>query len=75
MSISVEFVAPCTEPREETLPLLDANPASPLPSFETRLTLIATAILSYERFDVALLRHLPLAKQIIANTRSGQVSP
>jgi hypothetical protein len=69
ISISVEFAGRPASPMRDELPLIDASPAAPLPSFNTRLNLIAKAIESYEQyFDPALLRYLSLAKQIIRHT-------
>jgi hypothetical protein len=69
ISISVEFAARPANPMNEELPLIDASPAAPLPTLSARLNLIAKAIESYEQyFDPALLRYLPIARQIIRHT-------
>ena len=75
LSISAEFASFHPKSKTGELPLLPANPASPLPSFETRLHLIAWAITSYERFEVGLLRYLALAKQLLRCTANGSSTP
>jgi hypothetical protein len=65
LSISVEFAVRPSDPMEDKGKLLDAHPAAPLPSFGTRLRLIAKAIKNYEAFDPGVIRYMSLAEQIL----------
>jgi hypothetical protein len=75
LSISAEFASYHPNPQTKELPLLEANPAAPLPTFESRLHLVALAITSYERFEVGLLGYLTLAKQLLRRTAVASGSP
>jgi Phytanoyl-CoA dioxygenase (PhyH) len=75
LSISAEFASCRPNPRAQELPLLEADPAAPLPTFERRLHLVASAITSYERFEVGLLRYLALAEQLLHRTAAVSSSP
>ena len=65
LSISVEFAVRSSDPLVDKGKLMDPNPSAPLPSFSTRLRLIADAIKSYELFDPGVIRYLSLAEQIL----------
>jgi hypothetical protein len=75
LSISAEFASHHPNQRAEEPPLLEADPAAPLPTFELRLRLIASVIESYERFEVGQLRYLALAKQLLRRTAAVSGSP
>jgi hypothetical protein len=68
-SISVEFAGPPTSAQVAEEFLIDPQPTATLPSLRARLSLIAKAIKSYERyFDPSLLRYVALAEIIIRET-------
>jgi predicted N-formylglutamate amidohydrolase len=50
---------------------MDAHPAARLPSFSTRLGLIAKAIKNYEAFDPGVIRYMSLAEQIVFRLKAG----
>ena len=67
ISISAEFAARPSNSLADAPTLLDLRPDAPLPSFSTRLRLIAHALQNYEAFDPRVLRSLPLADKIISH--------
>ena len=71
LSVSVEFAIRSSDPLVDKGKLIDAHPAAPLPSFYTRLRLIANAIRNYEVFDPGVIRYIPLAEQIISRLKAG----
>lgn len=62
MSLAVELIGASAEPAESELPLLELGA---LPPFEERLRAIAKGILSYQRFEPAVLRYAGLARRIL----------
>jgi hypothetical protein len=61
-AISLEFVAPNQTPASDETPLISLK--GPLPDFDTRLQLIARAILAYEKFEPGLVRLRPVAEAL-----------
>jgi hypothetical protein len=62
MSLAVELIGATAEPSDSELPLLD--PGS-LPPFRERLRAIAKGILSYQRFEPAMVRYMGLARRML----------
>jgi hypothetical protein len=62
VSVAYEWLGPDGSPAEHELPLVDLDDG--LPSMGERLDLIARSILSYDRFDSALLPFEELAKKL-----------
>ena len=76
LSISVEFASRDMKPPDEGPTILDADPAAPLPTFVTRLHLIAAEIKNYEgRFEAGLLGSQSLAKEILQRTHVESATP
>jgi hypothetical protein len=76
LSISVEFASRDMNPPDEGLTILDADPAAPLPTFETRLHLIASEIKHYEgHFEAGLLASQSLAREILQRTHVESATP
>jgi hypothetical protein len=71
ISISVEFAARPSDPLGDKGKLMDAHPAVRLPSYSTRLRLIAKAIKNYEAFDPGVIRYKSLAEQILFRLKAG----
>jgi hypothetical protein len=70
VSVAYEWLGPDGYPEEHELPLLNLDDG--LPSLAERLDLIARSILSYDRFDPALLPFEGLAKKLrISETSSS----
>jgi hypothetical protein len=65
VSVAFEWLGPDESPQEHELPLMDLDDG--LPPFAERLDLIARSILSYIRFDPALVAFEELAKQLQAS--------
>ena len=63
VSVAYEWLGPDGDPDEDELPLLD--PDDGFPTLPERLDFIARAILSYHRFDIALLPFEDLAEQLL----------
>jgi hypothetical protein len=58
-ALSLEFIASDEPPRSDELPLVDVT--GPLPSLPQRLSMIATAVCAYEKFERGLARYRPVA--------------
>ena len=69
ISISVEFACRPPDSPDKKPRFVEAHPAAPLPSLDTRLRFIAKVIKNYEYFDAGVVRHLALAERIISRTR------
>jgi len=70
ISIAVEFTSDLASPPAKGLPFLDAD--SELPSFNTRLLVVARAVQLYENFEPALARSQILAEKIISQVGTAQ---
>ena len=62
-AISMEFLAAGHAPESDESPLLDAT--GPLPSFDTRLHIIAIALQAYAKREPVARRYLPLAAPLL----------
>jgi len=63
-ALSMEFIAGEQSPRLDEAPLVDVT--GPLPPFQQRLAMIATAIGAYEKFERGLARYRPVAEDLKA---------
>jgi phytanoyl-CoA dioxygenase PhyH len=63
-ALSIEFIAGEQSPRLDEAPLVDVT--GPLPPFQQRLAMIATAIGAYEKFERGLARYRPVAEDLKA---------
>ena len=64
-SVSFEFIGAGAEPAADERPLIACGPADPLPSFESRLRVIADGILQYSKHDASVYRFRPLAERLL----------
>lgn len=62
MSLAVELIGESAEPADSELPLFEMGSTPP---FHERLRAIAKGILSYQRFEPAVLRYAGLARRIL----------
>jgi hypothetical protein len=70
VSVAYEWLGPEGSPEEHELPLLDFGEG--LPPLAERLDLIARSVLSYDRFDAALLPFEELARQLRISAPAGR---
>jgi len=61
-ALSLEFIAGDQPPRSDEAPLVDVTGA--LPSLPQRLSMIATAVCAYEKFESGLARYRPVAERL-----------
>ena len=70
VSLALEFRSRDVKTSRFERPLID--PRAALPPFRTRLFAIVKALREYTKFEPLLLRHLPLAERIFAETSSRE---
>ena len=63
-ALSLEFIAADQSPRSDEAPLVGVTGS--LPPFQQRLTMIATAIGAYEKFERGLARYRSVAEHLLA---------
>ena len=72
LSLALEFRSRGVSPSNFESPLID--PRAPLPSFRLRLFAITKALREYVKFEPLLLRYLPVAERIFAETSDASAA-